>query len=381
MYSGLNRVGASSLISAADPKAGYLAHKEEIDSAVCRVLDGGTYILGEEAAAFEREFADYLEVAYSVGVGNGTDALHLALRVCGIGAGDLVITASHTAVATVAAIELAGASPILVDIDPETFTLDVKNLEATITRHRDRVKAIIPVHLYGHPADMPSVMEIAARHELFVIEDCAQSHGAALHGRKTGGWGHLAAFSFYPTKNLGALGDGGALVTNDSDLAERARLLRQYGWRRRYVSEFAGLNTRLDEIQASILRVKLRYLDMENARRRQIASAYNTAFSSISLRLSQAAPPITHVYHQYAVLSERRDHLQAALSNANIGSAILYPKPVHLQRAYEGRLIHGVGNLVNSERVCREVLCLPIHPYLNDDEVAFISETVIAAMK
>lgn len=372
---------STNLILPANPQASYLAHAAEIDSAVQRVLRSGWYILGEEVAAFEREFAAYIGVSTALGVGSGTEALHLALRAGDIGAGDVVITVSHTAVATVAAIELAGAVPVLVDIDPETYTLDVTRLEETIAAHRDRVKAIIPVHLYGHPADMPRIMEIAVRHKLLVIEDCAQCHGATLNGRKTGTWGHMAAFSFYPTKNLGALGDGGALVTNDAALAERATLLRQYGWRERYISELAGLNTRLDEIQAAILRVKLRYLDADNARRRQIAETYTGALSKTHLILPPASTQARHVFHQYTVRSPQRDKLQAALKKSGVGAAILYPQPVHLQPAYRGRLMQSAGWLGHTERVCGELLCLPMHPHLSEAEVARVVDAVVTATR
>ena len=366
----------------ANPHANYLAHKEEIDSAVRRVLEGGWYILGEEVAAFEREFAAYLGVSDAIGVGNGTDAIHLALRACGIGVGHEVITVSHTAIATVAAIELAGATPVLVDINPGTFTMDPERLaETLVVRRTNKLKAIVVVHLYGHPADMPAILEIARRHNLLVVEDCAQSHGALLDGRKTGTFGDVAAFSFYPTKNLGALGDGGAIATSNVEIAARARLLRQYGWRERYISELAGMNTRLDEMQASILRVKLHYLDAENTRRRQIASFYNAALLSTGLLLPQARPLASHVYHQYAVRSERRDELQAGLKQAGIGTAILYPKPAHLQPAYQGRLEAGSGGLEHSERVCREILCLPMHPQLSDKEVALVSNALVAVAR
>ena len=287
-----------------DPRANYLAHKDEIDAAIAAVLAGGRYILGEQVAAFEREFAAYLGAGstegatHAIGVGSGTDALHLALRACGIGPGDRVFTVSHTAVATVAAIELAGATPVLVDIDPATFTMDPNRLEeavrrdeggnsSNVKRHSSivtRHSAIIPVHLYGHPADMAAILEIARRYDLWVIEDCAQAHGATIDGQKTGTFGDIAAFSFYPTKNLGALGDGGAVVTSDPALAEQTRLLREYGWRERYVSAIPGLNSRLDELQAAILRVKLRYLDAENARRRALAAEYDRLLADSSVR-------------------------------------------------------------------------------------------------
>jgi dTDP-4-amino-4,6-dideoxygalactose transaminase len=370
------------LLLSANPLANYLAHREEIDSAVRRVLESGWYILGEEVAAFEREFAAYLGVSDVIGVGSGTEAIHLALRSCGIVAGDEVITVSHTAVATVAAIELAGAVPVLVDIDPSTFTMSPKRLAETISvRCPGKLKAIVVVHLYGHPAEMPAILDIARRHRLLVVEDCAQSHGASLGGRKTGAFGDVAAFSFYPTKNLAALGDGGAVATSNIEIAGRARLLREYGWRDRYISQLSGMNTRLDEMQAAILRVKLRYLDAENARRQQIASAYDAALSPTRLLLPQAKPTANHVYHQYTVRSDRRNELQAALHGAGIGTSILYPKPAHLQPAYQGRLETGVGGLEQSERICREILCLPMHPQLGAKEVACVSQAIIAGAR
>ncbi|MGH9855779.1 MAG: DegT/DnrJ/EryC1/StrS family aminotransferase, partial [Blastocatellia bacterium] len=242
-----------------DPKASYLAHKREIDEAIRQTLDSGWYILGQQTSAFEQEFAEYLGAKHCVGVANGTDALHLALRACGVGAGDVVITVSHTAVATVAAIEMAGASPLLVDIDQASFTINPEAVEDAIKswRGEGEIKAIMPVHLYGHPADMQAITTIARRYDLKIVEDCAQAHGATIKGVKVGTFGDAAGFSFYPTKNLGALGDGGAVTTNDSETAERVRLLREYGWRERYVSDLPGFNSRLDELQSAILRVKL----------------------------------------------------------------------------------------------------------------------------
>ncbi len=366
------------MILPADPKRNYIAHRQHIVSAIQRVLDGGWYILGQEVEAFEREFAAYIGVAHGIGVASGTDAVLLALRAAGVGAGDAVVTVSHTAVATVAAIELAGAIPVLVDVDPETFTMDVQALEAALEL-RPGVKAIVAVHLYGHPADMPRILEIASRYGAAVVEDCAQSHGASIEGRKTGAWGNVAAFSFYPTKNLGALGDGGAIVTNDAGIADRARILRQYGWRTRYVSDVAGLNSRLDEMQAAILRVKLPHLDIENNKRREIAARYDRALASSPLRLPVAKPNVHHVYHQYTVRYDRRDSLQAALKTAGVGTAVLYPQPVHRQGAYSGRLPQ--SNLVHTEKICREILCLPMHPHLRDDEVQTVIDAVLEAVR
>lgn len=366
-------------VPAADPRSNYLAHQEEIDQALRRALEGGSYILGNEVAAFEQEFADYLDVSEAIGVGNGTDALHLALRTCDIGHGDVVITVSHTAVATVAAIELAGATPLLVDIDSASFTMDPARLEEAIKAHNHiagRLKAIIPVHLYGHPCDMTSIEDIARRYDLMIIEDCAQSHGASIDGRRTGTWGDMAAFSFYPTKNLGALGDGGALVTSDQTLAAKARALREYGWRERYISESKGMNTRLDELQAAVLRVKLKHLDEENARRQEIARTYDSQLSATGLVLPQVSGPASHVYHQYVVRSQRRDELSTFLRERSIGTLVHYPLAVHMQPAYLGTVMTAPAGLGNTEQVCGEVLSLPMHPQLGDAAVSTITQTI-----
>ncbi|MBA2432748.1 MAG: DegT/DnrJ/EryC1/StrS family aminotransferase [Chthoniobacterales bacterium] len=353
----------------ADPKLGYLAHKAEIDDAVQRVLESGRYILGEECSAFEHEFAAFVGVQHCIGVGNGTDALELALRALGIGHGDTVITTSNTAVATVAAIELAGATPLLVDVDDETLTISPPALEKALAT--TRAAAVIPVHLYGHPADMPQIMAIAERHQLRVIEDCAQAHGAAIDGRQVGTFGDAAAFSFYPTKNLAALGDGGAVVTHDEHLATRLRELRTYGWRERYISETAGMNTRLDEIQAAILRVRLRHLPHDNDRRREIAARY-----SHSLGRAPAAGDVHHVYHQYVIRISRRDELRERLKRQQIETAILYPQPIHLQPAYRGR-IATAGELPVTERAARELLCLPMHPWLTDSDADRVTAAIL----
>jgi dTDP-4-amino-4,6-dideoxygalactose transaminase len=366
------------LIPQANPQAQYLAHKTEIDAAIARVLEGGRYILGQECAAFEREFAAYVDVRHAIGVGSGTDALHLALAACGVGPGAEVIAPAHTAVATVAAIELTGAVPVLVDIDPASFNLDPRKLEAAIT---PRTKAVIPVHLYGQAADLAPILEIARRHSLRVVEDCAQAVGATYHGKRVGGWGDIAAFSFYPTKNLGALGDGGMVVTNDPALAERANLLRQYGWRERYISEIAGWNTRLDELQAAILRVKLRHLDADTATRRQWAALYNECLNPLGfqnpkgLSLPQEMPYGQHVYHLYVVRHSRRDELQAYLKERGIGTLIHYPAPIHLQPAYRGRL-GDAGSFPESERATREIFSLPLYPELTQDQIRQVTDAV-----
>ena len=362
-------------IPAADPRQSYLAHREGIDEAIRRVLESGWYILGKEVTAFEEEFAQYLGARHSIGVGSGTEALHLALRVLGVGPGDAVVTVSNTAVATVSAIELAGATPVLVDVDPATFTLDPERLERAIAAHKGgALKAVIPVHLYGHPADMQAITVIARRHGLSIIEDCAQSHGATLGGQRAGTFGDLAAFSFYPTKNLGALGDGGALVTQDARLAERARELRQYGWRERYISDLAGMNTRLDEIQAAILRVKLRSLDAENQRRRELAALYDQALDGSGITVPRAGCDIQHAYHQYTIRTKHRDGLREFLSTQRVGTAILYPVPIHQQPAYRDRSVLGDGGLARTEELNREILSLPIYPELHDDDVRRIAD-------
>ena len=359
-----------------NPKAGYLAHQAEIDAAIQRVLESGWYILGREVESFEQEFAAYIGVRHAIGVANGTDALGLSLRACGVGPGDLVFTVSHTAVATVAAIELAGATPVLVDIDPVTYTMDPNCLEYALAHlPAGKPKAVIPVHLYGHPADMPSILELAKRHGLYVIEDCAQSHGATLDGRMTGAWGDIAAFSFYPTKNLGALGDGGMVVTDNHALAERVRLLQQYGWRERYISEIPGGNSRLDELQAAVLRVKLRGLDKENMRRQNLAQTYNTLLADAGMTLPAVRSGVAHVYHQYVVRLPQRDALRYYLRQAGVGTLIHYPTPVHLQPAYQSRLPI-VAPLPWTEQAARQVLSLPMFPQLSDDQVRRVGECI-----
>jgi len=360
------------MIPQANPRAQYASHRAEIDQAIARVLDKGRYILGEEAAAFEREFAAYIGVRSGIGVGSGTEALHLALRACGVGPGDEVITVSHTAVATVSAIELCGATPVLVDIDPRSFTLDPDKLEAAIT---PATRAIIPVHLYGQSADLESILSIARKHKARVIEDCAQSHGAMYRGKRTGAWGDIACFSFYPTKNLGAIGDGGFVATDDAQLAENARLLREYGWRERYVSDLTGWNTRLDELQAAILRVKLRTLDADNARRRHLAALYDELLTASSVILPLAMSYGEHVYHLYVVRSARRDELQAFLKERGVGTLIHYPVPIHLQPAYRGRL-GDVGSLPETELAAREILSLPMFPELTEAQAQQAAQAV-----
>jgi dTDP-4-amino-4,6-dideoxygalactose transaminase len=365
----------NSKILSADPKAGYLAAQSEIDAAVARVLRSGLYILGPELEAFEKEFAAWLGTAGTVGVGNGTDALELALHALGLGPGDKVITVANTASATAAAIGATGARPVFADIEPATMLLDVAALETMLTELRDpKIKAVVPVHLYGQAVDMPRLMELAARHNLVVVEDCAQAHGAATGDRKAGTWGQLAAFSFYPTKNLGAFGDAGAVAGSDPLLLEKVRLLRQYGWRKRYISDVPGRNSRLDEIQAAILRVKLVRLRAENRQRDHLARQYLDGLKDTPLRLPVVMEGRTHCWHQFAVRTPRREELRAHLEKQHILCGILYPVPIHRQPAYHDAAL----SLPHTEQACAEVLSLPLHPGLTSEDVARVIREVAA---
>lgn len=337
-----------------------------------RVLNSGRYILGKEVDAFEEEFSRYISVAHGIGVGSGTEALHLALSACGIGRGDEVITVAHTAVATVAAIELAGATPVLVDIDSDFYTIDPEKIESAITSH---TKAIIPVHIYGHPADMDPILKIARKNRLYVIEDCAQAHGAMYKGNRVGSIGDIGCFSFYPTKNLGALGDGGMVVTSNKELSKRAYLLREYGWTERYVSHFSGWNTRLDEIQAAILRVKLKHLDEDNSKRMRIAEMYNKDLGVSNIVLSKQRKNSTHVYHLYVIRSSKRNELLTFLREKGIGASIHYPVPVHLQPAYKS--LYGCEELPETEKIAKEIVSLPIYPELSESDVQMIIRVIM----
>ncbi len=365
------------LVRQADPGAAYRAQRAEIDAAIARTLASGWYVLGEEGRSFEREFAAWLGARFAIGCGNGTDALALALRAIGAGPGMTVVTVSHTAVATVAAIGLVGATPLLLDIEPETYTLDPAELAAVLDQPPPGlppIGAVIAVHLYGQTAAMETIVTLCERHQVTLIEDCAQAHGARLHGRPAGRFGRLAAFSFYPTKNLGALGDGGMVTTDDADLAERLGALRQYGWRGPQIATEPGVNSRLDEIQAAILRLGLRHLDRRNARRQAIAAAYDMALGDGSIRPPPRRPGAEHVFHQYVIRLADRPRIQALLREAGIGTGIHYPVPVHLQPAYEGRIALGPAGCRVSAAVAAEILSLPIHPELDDAEVAQVCD-------
>jgi dTDP-4-amino-4,6-dideoxygalactose transaminase len=357
------------------PGAFFEEHRHEVMTALARVLDSGWYILGGEVKAFEQEFARQFDFGAAVGVANGTDAIALALRSLGVGRGDRVATVSHTAVATVAGIEMAGASPVFVDITSDTYTMDPEALVRTLET-LGPVKAVVVVHLYGHPADVPAILRIADRFDLRVIEDCAQSHGAKLYQRFVGSLADAATFSFYPTKNLGAVGDGGMVVANDLERIKRVRMLREYGWERRYVSDLPGMNSRLDEIQAAILRVRLPYLDAGNQRRAAIAAAYDAGLADTGLVLPIKRAGATHVYHQYVVRHPGRDQLQARLKQKGIGTNIHYPVPVHRQPAYAGRFDIDPGGLDKTDAVASQILSLPMYPELSDAKVATVVDAV-----
>lgn len=360
------------MITCGNPGANYLAHRAEIDKAVRRVLDSGWYVLGKEVEAFETAFAGYLAGGHAVGVGSGTDAVCLALRACGIGPSDEVITVAHTAVATVAAIIMAGATPVFADIEPDTCTLDPAQLPALLT---EKTRAILPVHLYGQPTDMAPILAFARQHHLRVIEDCAQCAGAEVEGQKAGTLGDMGCFSFYPTKNLSACGDGGMVVTQDLALAERLRHLRQYGWDKAKLSQEAGVNSRLDELQAAILNVKLRYLDEDNAQRAVLADRYDRELAETGWRLPVRRAGCSHVFHLYVVRSPWRDALRVHLQSQGIQALVHYPVPAHLQPAYAGYAPE-VGRLPNTERAAAEVVSLPIYPEMEPGEQQQVIDAV-----
>ena len=348
----------------------YDTARNEIDAAIQRVLDRGYYILGPEVKAFEAAFAEYYGVKHAISVANGTDAIELALRGQGIGPGDEVITVAHTAIATVYAIERAGATPVMVDIDPATYTINPAAIEAALT---PRTKAVIPVHIYGQPADLSAIIRIIEAHNLLLIEDCAQAHGARYDDRLAGTFGAAATFSFYPTKNLGAFGDGGAIITDDDDYAERLRRLRNYGQTDRYNSVEYGVNSRLDDMQAAILQVKLEHLDTHNQRRREIAAIYDETL--LERIRPQVGPNAYHIYHLYVIRHPQRDALMAALKEKGIGTLIHYPIPIHLQ-GHHRALGHKEGDLPQTEQAAQEILSLPIYIGLSDEAAHHVAVTV-----
>lgn len=365
------------MIPQSNPKTNYLAHKEEIDLAIHRVLESGWYILGKEVSSFEQEFATYIGTKYAVGVANGTDALELALRACGIGKGDFVVTVSHTAVATATAIVRAGATPLFIDIDPNRFTMAPEQLQRLLAQWTSvKPKAVIPVHLYGQPADMSAILAVAQQYGLFVIEDCAQAHGAKIDNQRVGQLGDIGCFSCYPTKNLGALGDGGVVTTNNTLLAEQLKLLREYGWRTRYISDIAGSNSRLDELQAAILRVKLYHLDKENERRLAIAEKYTDILQNSRLVLPKMIKGTVPVFHQYVIQCEERDKVRARLKETGISTLVHYPQPVHQQPAYADGAMSPL-RLFHTEQIAQKIISLPMYPELTDQEIETVSHSLL----
>jgi dTDP-4-amino-4,6-dideoxygalactose transaminase len=340
----------------------------EVSQVIQRVLRSGWFILGEEVEKFEEEFSKYVGARFGIGVNSGSDALYLAVKALGISNGDEVITVSHTMISTVDAITRNGAKPIFADIKPETYLLDVSKIETKIS---DKTRAIIPVHLYGHPVDMGQLMEIADKHNLYVIEDACQAHGAEYLNRKVGSIGDIGCFSFYPTKNLGAYGDGGMLVTNSEELADKLRKMRNYGQSKKYYYDSLGVNSRLDEIQAAILRTKLRHLDEWNEKRRKLAKLYTELLDNTDVIKPIEKEYAKHVYHLYVIRHKQRDKLQQYLLNQRIQTLIHYPIPVHMQKAYMRP-----DKLPITEKICREILSLPMNPWLKEEEAKIISEYI-----
>ncbi len=359
----------------------YKEIQNEILSATKKVYEKGHFILGEEVSAFEEEFSRYCGVRFGVGVDSGTNALYLALKAAGIGEGDEVITVAHSFIATALAISLTGAKPLFVDIDSETYTMDPNALELFLKQRkkkggRQKIKAILPVHLYGHPAEMDAVMDIANRYHLAVIEDACQAHGAEYQGRKVGSFGLLSCFSFYPTKNLGGYGDGGMVVTNDKKLFEKLKLLRCYGEKRKYEHVLKGGNNRLDEIQAAILRVKLKYLDRWNEERRKKELIYKRMLESTEVICPIEKKEIKHVYHLFVIRSKKRNALQAFLKEKGIQTLIHYPIPIHLQKAFR-ELGYRRGALPLTEQYAREVLSLPFFPEMTESEMEEVANEIL----
>jgi dTDP-4-amino-4,6-dideoxygalactose transaminase len=355
-----------------DLKAQYQSIKPEIDTAVIGVLESTQFVLGSAVAAFEKAFAPYCQAEHAMGVSNGTSALHLALLAAGVGRGDEVITTPFTFIASVSAIDYTGAQPVFVDIDPSSFTIDPAKIEAAIT---PRTKAILPVHLYGRIADMDPILEIAKRHNLVVIEDAAQAHGAEYKGRRAGSMGDLGCFSFYPGKNLGAYGEGGAVTTNNPEYARKVRILRDWGAERRYYHDLKGFNYRLEGVQGAVLGVKMKYIESWTEARRTHAARYDDLLKDSAYDLPLTPAHLRHVYHVYAIRHPRRDALQSFLTERGIGTNIHYPIPVHLQRCF-AELGHKVGDFPHAERAANDVLSLPMYPEFQPQQ----QDQVIAAL-
>lgn len=346
--------------------------KQEIDQALQKVFGEGCFILGKNVASFEEEFSNYLGTRYGIGVGSGTEALHLALLACGVEKGDEVITVSNTAVPTISAISFANAVPVFVDIDPVTYTMNASQIEEKITK---KTKIILPVHLYGHPADMDSIMSIAKEYNLTVIEDACQAHGAEYKEKKVGTFGKAGCFSFYPTKNLGAYGDGGFVATNNKEIADKIRLLRNYGQTNRYIHTLKGFNSRLDEIQAAMLRVKLKKLDSWNNRRIQLASYYIQLLKDTPVVTPKKMDYAKHVFHLFVIRTQMQQELQKFLNSTGVQTLIHYPIPVHLQKSYKDLKIEA-GSLPVTEKYANEILSLPISPDLTQQDIELVVNSI-----
>ena len=348
------------MIYTANPNAQFKSYKKKIEKSISRVLNSKKYILGNEVKNLEKEFSQYIGTKFAIGVANGTDALELALKALNIGIGDEVITVAHTAVATVSAIKSVGADPVIVDINPETYTIDCNQIKKNITK---KTKAIIPVHIYGQSVEIDRIQKICKQNNIFLIEDVSQAHGAKFKKKKLGSFGDIACFSCYPTKNLGAIGDAGLITTNSYKYYSKIKMLREYGWTDRYISSINGRNSRLDEIQASILRIKLKNLDKDNLRRIKIAKFYNKNLDENKYSLPFVNKNNYHVFHLYVIKINNRNKLLKYLQSKGVFAGIHYPKPIHLQKAYYKK-IKTSSNLKNTEFVCKKILSLPIYPEL-----------------
>lgn len=360
------------MIPLVDLRKQYESIKDEVDSAIADVVQSTQFILGAHVAKFEKDFANYCQAKFALGVNSGTSALHLAMLAAGIGPGDEVITVSYTFVATAAAVCYVGARPVFVDIDPSTCNIDVNQIEKAIT---SRTKAIMPVHLYGNCADMDSILELARRHNLIVIEDAAQAQGAEYKGRRAGSMGEIACFSFYPGKNLGAYGEAGAIVTNNEEHVELLKQLRDQGQSEKYFHTVVGYNYRMEALQGAVLGVKLKHLDDWNAARRQHAAVYRRELADTGLRMLDEHPDYNTVHHIFPLFTPQRDELREHLHAAGVSTGLHYPIPVHLQPGYR-HLGYQEGDLPETERACKEVLSLPMYPELEPDKVLQISEAV-----
>jgi len=358
-----------------DLKSQYLSLKNEIDAAMLEALEETRFILGPNVQAFEQEAADYLGVKHAIGVASGTDALHLALVAAGIGPGDEVITTPFTFIATAEAISYVGATPVFVDIDPYTLNIDLEQVEHAINA---KTRAVIPVHLFGQPVDMEALVQLCDAKNLFIVEDCAQSFGAHINGKMTGGFGAFGAFSFFPSKNLGCFGDGGLVTTNDDKHANELRILRNHGSRERYHHNVIGYNSRLDELQAVILRIKLKHIDDYSQNRRRVAHRYSEALADTSIQVPYEDGKGLHVYHQYTLLHEKRDNIMTALQEKNIACAVYYPIPLHKQDVYMDAYkdIH----LPVTESVAEKCFSLPVYPELENDNIDTISDVIKGAL-